>query len=342
MSTISKRVCKRGLVTRDTVLCIGTDIWLMICMYLDHSPHAVFKLLMANKSLLQAPSAQWWKQFYEQVVKYQQNLKRSSFLRKLVCHSPHQGTDYYPFDAKKTIGLAFGTHCQFCGIRHGHTFIKPLMIRACGKCLHLTLISNGELEFTFGISYSDFIEEYHEKGGITIPKECFQIQRSHLYAMDKGSSVFFQKKELSLMLGIDYEVQKALQSKRRAAAQFLTSRISRLADSIQVNKYFKKYSRVSTKISILEKVHRHSWNSNLRAHMPFRTFDLWIPGGPRYAFKYKGLFPKCRPGFSTFRCSNIIFITFDIYQSTLHLGLLPPPPLLATSQHQPQEIVTMA
>jgi hypothetical protein len=294
-------------------------------MYLNHSPHAVFRLLITNKSLLQAPSTQWWGEFYHKVVEYQKNLKHSNFLHKLVCHCPSHDT----FDAKKTIGLAFGIHCMYCGVRHGHTFIKTLMIRACAKCLHQDLISNGELEFKYGISYSDFIEEYSKKGGIALPKECF---RSHPYHIKKDSSIFFQKSKLICLLGIDFDVQEALQLKRKAAAQFLTSRISRLADSIQVNKYFKKHRKVSTRISILEKVHRHSWNSNLRKHIPFRVRDQWTPGGPTYAFFCKG--GKWRPGFSALRCSIINNITYTAYSSALHLGLLPDSP-------QTQQIITM-
>jgi hypothetical protein len=310
--------CKRNHVSSSTVAAVGTDIWLLICLYLDHSPHAVFRLLTASKSLFEASSSStWWSEFFGKVVAYQKSLKRSNYLRRLLFfESLSLDMTKQIIDKRRALGLVFGIHCHYCGARYGHTFVKPLMKRACPTCLQRNLICNKELFFRYGISYSDFIEDFICKRGIVLPIECFHIKRS---VKNKGAKIFFLKSELQMLLGFDLEAMEILQSQKKKAAKFLTSRIVRLADQIQAA----KYQNTATP-TILEKVNRHMWHNKLRVYSPLKIDKTWIPGGPTYAKKGSPL--HCwRKGFNVSRSRKISSLTIVACASAVQLGRLPLP-----------------
>ena len=330
------KACKRRRlrVSSSTVSRIGTDIWLMICLHLDHSPQAVFRLLVASRPLFLAPSDEWWSEFYSRVVTYQSGLKHSNFIRMLSRFENYA-------NKRQALGLVFGSHCHYCGARRGHTLIQPLMKRACAVCLHQNLISNTELEFRYGLPFSDFIEKYSCKGGLILLPECFKTTTSAITTLEGAlgsggwlevnkcadsnsksrtkADVYMWKPHMRKLLGVDFDALEVAQMKRKAAAQFLTTRIIRLSEAIQVRKYHKKTAESPT---ISEKVNSRRWHSLLRKCSPMKPDRIWIAGGATYACLKKGKM-WWRPGFNSTRSKKIYHIALSALKSAVGLGLLP-------------------
>ena len=309
-----------------TVSRIGADIWLMICFHLEQSPQVVFRLLVASKYLFLTPSTLWWSEFYSRVMKYQRSLKHSNFISKLTLF------EHYT-DKRRALGLVFGTHCHYCGARRGHTFIHPLMKRACAACLHENLVSNTNLEFRYGLLFSDFIEEYSSKGGVILPPECFKptnnLETSPNTILEENVYVYLWKPHIQKLLRIDLEALEAVQIKRKAAAQFLTSRIIRLSDAIKGQ----KQHRNGESQTILENVSRLQWHNKLRKCSPVKPDKIWIAGGATYACLKKGKL-WWRPGFNPSRSRKIFHITNSAFKSGIRLGLLPARPLIGEWTNQ--------
>ena len=322
-TTATTKTCKkrRRYVSSSTVSHIGADIWLMICSHLEQSPQAVFRLLVASKPVFLAPSNQWWSEFYSRVVRYQSSLKHSNFISRLSFFENHT-------DKRQALGLVFGTHCHYCGARWGHTFIHPLMKRACAACLHENLVSNTDLEFRYGLLFSDFIETYSSRGGVILPPECFKTTTTTTSSAQAPPTtlqghvyVYMWKPHMRKLLGIDFDALEVAQIKRKAAAQFLTSRIIRLSDAIQA----KKYSKNAETPTISEKVSRLQWHNKLRKCSPVKPDKIWISGGATYACLKKGRL-WWRPGFNPTRSRKIFHITFAAFRSGIRLGRLPARP----------------
>ena len=302
---------KRRRVSPSTISRVGTDLWLIICSHLERSPQAVFRLLVASRSLFLAPTNEWWTEFYGKVVTYQSSLKRSNFTRRLSYFEKYT-------DKRQALGLVFGARCHYCGARRGHTFIKPLMKRACATCLHENLISNTELEFQYGLSFSDFIEEYSSKGGALLPSECFKT--TTITTTTKKANLYMWKPHMQKLLGVDFGALEAVQIKRKAAAQFLTSRIVRLSDAILATKHHKNVESQT----ILEKVNRREWHNKLRKCSPMKPDKIWIAGGATYACLKKGKL-WWRPGFNPTRSRDIYRIIVTALKNAIELGPLPAP-----------------
>jgi hypothetical protein len=209
------------------------------------------------------------------------------------------------------------------------------MKRSCAYCLHENLISNTELEFRYGLFFSDFIEEYSCKGGLILPPECFKNHTAITPALEiiksanwldskkiqHTADVYMWKPHMEELLGVDFAKSEAEQMKRKAAAQFLTSRIVRLSDAIQVQKQHKN----AASQSILEKVNRKKWHNMLRKCSPMKPDKIWIAGGATYACLKRGKL-WWRPGFNPTRSRKIYQIALSALKSAVRLGPLPARP----------------
>jgi hypothetical protein len=144
------------------VAALPHDLWLIVCLHLHHSPHAVFRFMMTNKSLRGAfismeavVTTLWWKTFFDRVCAYQASLKHSNFRKRLLeyeagRHMPHA----------TILRAVFSPRCEGCGARFGHRLLRPFSVRVCAACLPLLVISNHALEQHYGVALFDFLETY--------------------------------------------------------------------------------------------------------------------------------------------------------------------------------------
>jgi len=68
-----KRKTRRGKVATETLLTVSDDTWLLVCGLLYFSPHCVFRLMRASKSIWLAlkDNEVFWNTFYKAIKKYQ-------------------------------------------------------------------------------------------------------------------------------------------------------------------------------------------------------------------------------------------------------------------------------
>ena len=156
---------------------VPVDTWLLICSHFFHSPHHVFRLMVASRGVWEALRKHpvWWDTFYQRVFLYHSVLSQSAYCKQL-----HHFTDHV--DKKLVLKLLFVRVCETCGARQGHTLIRPLMARLCSLCLQPRLVSNRVLLRRYGLHFSDFLIPYHEGGGVLI------AHRQHLKKNLHGNS----------------------------------------------------------------------------------------------------------------------------------------------------------
>lgn len=60
---------KRKRVSSNTVDRIGTDVWVIICAQMHRSPHVVFRLMSASKTVYNeiGHNDAWWNMFFTKV-----------------------------------------------------------------------------------------------------------------------------------------------------------------------------------------------------------------------------------------------------------------------------------
>ena len=144
-----------------------------------------------------------------------------------------------------------------------------------------------------------------------------------LHSQQHKSIHFFWKPHMEKLLGVNFEAQGTLQIQRRAAAAYLTSRIMRLAGSVQES----KYGQMSPSIS--QKVIRHRWHCMLRKCVPLKPSGIWIAGGATYSYiGGKSSTTRCRwwrAGFNPGRARQIHYIEVSALKYGIELGYLPAP-----------------
>ena len=182
-----KRAVRRG---RGEAMRVGTDLWLLICMHMHANPHAVFRLMMANKSIYaairSAPDA-WWLQLLGRVTAYQNGLRHSNYachLRSLTrAHLQSHDQLFNDGGGRWCEGLlraVFAPRCCCCGARQGHRLLRPFALRVCHACLRANAVSNATLALRYGVHFCDFAEAYVAAGGLLLPIDAFSHPPSAL------------------------------------------------------------------------------------------------------------------------------------------------------------------
>jgi hypothetical protein len=302
-----KRDCPRKRANSSTVSQISTEIWLMICKHLQNSPHTVFKLMLTCKTLRYSADNRWWKQYYEWVMSYQMGLRHSNYFYKL--------KQLYSLEDKKiALCLVFNHKCYFCGTRFGHRVFRPMMVRTCQPCLAKNLVSNISLELRYGMSFADFIELYKLKKGTVIPLDGFQcnLRKALMTLSDpddkchhefvrfpfyhpKGTIFYFFKRDIENILNVKLDTQEHMQNERKEAAQFLSARFRRLANTTNITQRC---------VNVREIASCNEKYDKFRKSFFLDVSRFWVPGGPmysckcQYAKKENGGFLYYRPGFN--------------------------------------------
>ena len=277
------RAVQRGKVHENTVSSASADVWLIICCNVFHSPHTVFRLMMACKAVNTGlkGNKEWWAQFYARIVQYQQCLSHSNFLSAL-----------REFEARANkqdaIRLAYSPRCGFCGIRFGHSIFRPFMQRVCAGCLSGQLVSNRVLYTRYGLNFSDFIVTYCQAGGLLLHKDSYRSRSRALHMrltrepvdhVSVDPLLFMRRADVERVLGCTLESERYVQQRQRIdAARLLSAAVARSVTR-------RALARASTRY----------YNATLADDL--RTADLmrvvepaaprpgWFPGGPFYAFR---------------------------------------------------------
>ena len=335
--TNNRRECPRKRASLNTVSQISTELWLMICKHLQNSPQTVFKLMMTCKALRYSTDIKWWKQFYDGVLSYQRDLKHSNYFYKL--------KQLYSLEDKKlALGLVFNQKCYFCCTRFGHRVFKPLLVRTCQPCLAKNLVSNISLELRYGMSFTNFIESYELNNGKIIPLDGFQcnLRKAFMVLSDpddkchnefvrfpfyhpKGVIFYFFKRDIENILHVKLDVQEQMQNERKRAAQFLSARFRRLANTTKITQHC---------LNVKEIVSCNEKYDKFRKSFFLEVDRFWVPGGPMYSCKcqyaqkeYNG-FLYYRPGFNLQMVQSIGKILAKAQVTISKLGCKDPlPPL---------------
>ena len=191
-----KRAVRRGRGDQS-VMRVSGDMWLMICMHMHANPHAVFRLMMANKSIhaavRSAPDA-WWLQLLGRVTAYQNGLRHSNYachLRALTrAHLLQHNKVFNNGGGRWCEGLmraVFAPRCCGCGARQGHRLLRPFAIRLCHGCLRANAVSNATLALRYGVNFCDFAEAYAADGGLLLPIDAFSQPASALRCMSSDA-----------------------------------------------------------------------------------------------------------------------------------------------------------
>jgi hypothetical protein len=285
-----KRTVHRHVATTRTVSAVSGDTWLVVCANLFFSPANVFKLMRTSKTIWQAlkDNPVWWQAFYQRVVLYQSVLGSSVRLSTLL----QLGTKNS--NKRAVIHLVFSTECGGCQARYGHSIFKPLMKRMCQTCIHDRLISNRVLLYKYGVHFSDFIQEYSEKGGVIMyhsnPKSTVaSFQRITCEALDLGAKstskkmLFFDKSMLMEVMGIDLEERYRVVKKEKEAVQSILGSFRRLVTQ-KILHHTSKYMVLGA-----EAVRKHEIQ---RVIHPLKSCSLGLSGGPYYSFACGNPMPK--------------------------------------------------
>ncbi len=161
----------------------------MVCMHLAHSPHAVFRLMMASKAVRAAflengaASDAWWLSFFRQVCAYQTSLKHSNFRKRLLAYERRGQLPHVDI-----LRAVFSPRCERCGTRFGHRLLRPFGLRVCAGCLPHCVVSNHALEQDYGVAFFDFLEAYARRGGPLLPLDAFQNEVAALARLLPPSS----------------------------------------------------------------------------------------------------------------------------------------------------------
>jgi hypothetical protein len=248
---------------------------------------------------------EWWRAFLERVIEYQKSLKVSKFLRSI--------ESLQSLEAKQILALVFGRKCHCCKTKRDHYIFKALKLRVCISCLKNNLVSNGVLEFKYGISFSDFAEDYVASGGLLIPKDYFftncktKGKEYEMFMMDEqlacesrqyassnfSNMIFFWIPHLENIMKFDLKKLIMIQKERRKAAQFLSARMARRS------------------VRILDTTNYLS--------IP----KYWFPGNTLYCYGFDSLHTKSktdlwwRKGFNIEKHRNINTLINNIYQNLI-------------------------
>ena len=150
-------------------------------MHMQSSPQAVFRLMMANKSvrdaMRSAPEA-WWLQLLGRVTAYQNGLRHSNHASQLrILTRAHIMSRNHFVDTRQMqqqqgcealLRAVFAPRCSGCGARHGHRLLSPFAMRVCHACLRANMVSNATLLLRYGLNFCDFAEAYAAEGGLLI------------------------------------------------------------------------------------------------------------------------------------------------------------------------------
>lgn len=238
---------------------------------------------MVNKTLYKWFSCKkWWDSYYSWVLANEKKMRVSRYVRRL------QEMDRITVgDKRKCICLVFGKRCQFCGTRYGHHLLKSLEMRTCKKCMTFRLISNGVLYFQYGLSFYDFVEYFIEKGGRILDAKCIEggIRKSRnkdnivkIKQYEEASdlhSYFLWRKDMELILNIDFVQLERIQRERVAAAQLLSACMIRLNLELKKSKINEKKKQFFLNERRAEK---------LRPYCKIKLPKCWMPGGAFYSY----------------------------------------------------------
>ena len=166
-------------------------------MHFERAPHAVFRLMMASRSIQlafrDAPPG-WWcvrttttillyyvvhpiyylspcarrAGFFQRVRAYQSTLKHSNFYRRLVALEQRSGLA--PCAILRSL---FAPRCDGCGARFGHRLLRPYAMRLCAACVRAGMISNHTLEQAYGVRLCAFIDAYAQAQLPIVPLDAF-------------------------------------------------------------------------------------------------------------------------------------------------------------------------
>ena len=291
----------RGIVSKQTMLHVSADVWLIICSHLQHSPHTIFRLMMASKSVrveLNRTKEWWWEMFYAKVLVYQDSLLHSNFKQSLV-QLGKMG------NRQRLLQNVFARECRFCKARFGHRMSTGFGIRACPvPCLRENVISNIELQSRYGIYFSDFVQAM-----VAEHRPILVLHRSQLMA--KGSRLlrllttmdpqqytnnpinfwglvcFFLKEDVQRFVELRVQHQE-----KTLAARYLSARLIRTALHHH---------------NILVRINRHRQGMQRRLMFPVLPSPYWVAGGPKRAHHHHDLTNVLdgRDGFSQARVLEI-------------------------------------
>ena len=277
-----KRTVQRHVATTRTVSAVCGDTWLVVCANLFFSPANVFKLMRTSKTIWLAlkDNPIWWQTFYQRVVLYQSVLGSSGRLSALT----HLGNKNN--NKRVVIHLVFSTECGGCRARYGHSIFKPLMKRLCQTCIHDRLISNRVLLYKYGVHFSDFIQEYREKGGVVMyhsnPKSTISsFQRITCETLDltlkstTNKMLFFDKTMLMEGMGIDLHERFREVKKEKVAVQAIFGRFRRLVTQTILHTTSKHM------VLAAEAVRKHEMQRMIH---PLKICIIGLTGGPYYSF----------------------------------------------------------
>jgi len=232
-----RRCIPRGHVSTQTTMVISSDAWLLVCMHLEHSPHAVFRLMMTCKGTFSAfenaSTEAWWVEFFEKIKRYQGSLKHSNFLKRL------EHLQLHKLACRNVLRGIFAPRCDYCGTRFGHRLMQPFAIRTCAECLRLNAISNSVLELRYGLSFSDFLEKYVMEKGFLAPLDSFRFkikalqclsndeldtryvyynQKKKKKAVQSNTLYFFWRPDIERILGLCLDKCMQQENKKKAVA----------------------------------------------------------------------------------------------------------------------------
>ena len=244
MQAVIKR--KKTKASAQTVARVGMDVWVIICSHLEFSPHTIFRLMGAFKPLRVElrNNEPWWHMFYGKILDYQRSLVHSNYKQNLVRMARVFGAR-----KEKLLKVVFSRQCCFCGNRFQHRIVSALGVRVCPEpCLRQNLVSNIVLYFRYGVAFSDLLlaqPEAQERMIVLHSRQLaarndkLKLARVSLDPLDHGYIkgpinywgvvCFFLRQDLERWL----PQQLTEQHEKRAAAQFLSARVARVAHAFR-------------------------------------------------------------------------------------------------------------
>jgi len=263
---------KRKRVSTDTANRVGADVWLIICGQMQRSPHVVFRLMSASKTVYSeiGQNEAWWTLFFGKVLAYQTSLQHSNFLRCLLKLQGHM------VRKQKLLKMVFSHSCCFCQKRFGHRIMPLFGMRACPvPCMQQNLVSNIALHFRYGLTFSDLLMRGQLDGRRMMVLHVRQLQGKKLKQLTCdpydysylcgnvnywGLVCFFLRQDVE-KAGVQLEEN----STERSAAQFLSARIMRAAHQ--------------TRPYMMENIREHWYNARRRTQHRSLPSPYWMPGG---------------------------------------------------------------
>ena len=278
-------MAKRKKVAPQTVARVGLDVWMLICAHMEFSPHTVFRLMGACKSIREelGQNPEWWRMFCARVLQYQVGLPHHSNYKNMLVRLERTFGR-----TQKLLKVVFSRQCCFCGSRYHHRVMPLLGVRVCPTpCLRENLISNIVLFYKYGLSFTDLMQQpgfdpqrilVRHSRQLMCGKKLGQLTQDpydHCYLRGPvnywGVVCFFLRQDIQLPA-------EAAQTARMRAAQLLSARVARAAHPRHAE-------------CIVDEIREQRYWAQRRAAQPALPSPYWLVGGGYLAVMTKQHLP---------------------------------------------------